>query len=271
MLDAGYSILDTGFVMPPRNAETGMLLVGHGTRVGRGIAEFLEVAKRMARLLPEVPIEPAFLELAEPRIDQAVARLIAQQVAEVIVVPLLFFEAAHAKDDIPNAVAKATRDLVQLELRQAEPLGCHDKIVEASAQRFCEAIGDRVEANDVLLIMVGRGSSDDSATALMRRFTDLRTSRTPVSQATTAFMAIAEPSVSQALEAATRTAHQTVVVQPHLLFQGQLLERLHDAVAATRSEMPTKKWVVADHLGPSEFVVDAVIDRFVQAVSREGL
>lgn len=247
--------------------KLGMLLVGHGTRDERGVAEFLETSTLVAGLVPDVAVEPGFLELAEPSIDVGLERLVERDVREVIVVPLLLFAAGHAKQDIPNVVATAAARFPHLKLRQAGPLGCHEKILTASAERFRSALppGAFDLATDVALIMVSRGTSDSSAIAEVNRFVQLRRQLTPVASATTAFMAVAEPAVATVLEAIGRSSSLCAVVQPHLLFHGKLTSDLQAIVQRRRAECPEKEWFLADHLGPCKLVAEAAVSRFREA------
>ncbi|MCA9142902.1 MAG: sirohydrochlorin chelatase [Planctomycetaceae bacterium] len=247
-----------------REINPAMLLVGHGTRDERGAAEFLATAKRISALVPEVAVEAGFLELAEPSIEAALERLVARGVGEVVVVPLLLFAAGHAKQDIPNDVAVAASRFSHLRIKQAEPLGCAEKVLAASAERFQLALpaNDSESRTNVALIMVSRGTSDVSAIADVHRFVELRQRLTPVAYATTAFMAVAEPSVTTALDAVSRSPYQCVMVQPHLLFQGQLTSDLREMVNMKQAECPTKQWLLADHLGPCDLIAQAAIDRF---------
>ena len=56
--------------------KTGLLLIGHGTRDAVGVAEFLDVARQVAALRPDVVTEACFLEIAEPTIAAGVAALV---------------------------------------------------------------------------------------------------------------------------------------------------------------------------------------------------
>ncbi|MEE3220587.1 MAG: CbiX/SirB N-terminal domain-containing protein, partial [Planctomycetota bacterium] len=81
--------------------NSGLLLVGHGTRSSRGRDELLTTANAVGSRM-EIVVEPAFLELTEPTIDDAVTRLADRGVRRMTVMPLLLFAAGHAKRDIPR-------------------------------------------------------------------------------------------------------------------------------------------------------------------------
>lgn len=250
----------------------GMLLVGHGTRDAQGAAEFLETERLIAALVPSVAVEPGFLELAEPPINDAFERLVARDVCEIIVVPLLLFAAGHARQDIPREVSNAAIRFPRLKIRHAESLGCQEMIVAASAERFRGVLeasvlsaSDCDPTTDVAWLMVSRGTSDLSAIGEVRRFARLRRKATPVASARTAYMAVAEPSVAAELEALAHSSYSCIVVQPHLLFHGKLTSDLRTLVRKMQAECPAKKWLIADHLGPCELIAKAAVHRFFEA------
>lgn len=265
------------------NASTTIVLVGHGTRdeVGRG--EFLALADLLAARSAPSPVVPCFLEFARPTIGEAVIEAVAAGADEIVVAPLMLFAAGHAKHDIPAAVESALRRAAgqhhrRVAWRQADVLGCHEKLVELSARRHTEAIArgplskpvqphagalptEPVPADDeTCLVLVGRGSYDADATAEMRLFARLRLSATPVARCDVAFLAMAEPRYRPVLRAAGERGWRRIVVQPHLLFAGELLERLRGDVAALTGEFSATEWMLAEHLGADRLLADAVWD-----------
>jgi hypothetical protein len=56
----------------------GLVVVGHGTADPLGAAETAAVTALVASRLPDVPVELGFLEVIEPAIGQALARLAAR-------------------------------------------------------------------------------------------------------------------------------------------------------------------------------------------------
>lgn len=241
-----------------------ILLVGHGTRDARGAAEFLELARRLGERFDATPVCPCFLELAEPTIAEAIAVAVAKGARRIVVAPVLLFAAGHWKQDIPAAVDAAIQRTARgrgerIEWLQTDALECHPKLLELSAERFSEAIATAPLANDdVCLVLVGRGSHDAEATAAMRRIGTLRAEMSGVSRSETAFIAMAEPKYPDVLRAAGERGHARIVVQPHLLFEGELVTKLRTDVAEFRRLFPATDWRVAGHLGPDTLLVDAV-------------
>jgi sirohydrochlorin cobaltochelatase len=245
--------------------DRGLLLVGHGTRAAAGLAEFACLARKVVELLPEFAVEPCFLELAEPDIPTAVNRLLDRCIRRLTVAPLLLFAAGHAQRDIPAAVTAAVGSrsgVTGLIVDQLPPLQCHPRIVELSTLRFQAALRDRpaVDPADTLLLFVARGSSYPVALAEMWRFASLRAPQTPVGRTEVCFAAVAEPDLPDGLRRAAASAYRRIVVQPHLLFTGQVLAQIEQAVAEIAKVCPQQEWIVTAHLGSSNLVAVAVAD-----------
>src|SRR4051812_33042374 len=107
--------------------NTGLLLVGHGTRSEIGTQQFLTLADSLAQRLFPLAVEPAFLEMQQPDIDAAIGRLLQRGITRLVTAPLLLFAAGHAKRDIPRQVSAALvrRGRDHIEHVQAAHLGCH--------------------------------------------------------------------------------------------------------------------------------------------------
>jgi sirohydrochlorin ferrochelatase len=281
--------------MAAQSLKNGLLLVGHGTRDARGLAEFEAVARQVAEMASEFLVEPCFLELAQPDIPTAVERLLQCGVRRLTVAPLLLFAAGHAKRDIPAAVDEAVGGRRQavgginhqvatgdraavaddVVIDQLPALECHERIVELSAQRYAEALAGRpvVDAADTLLLLVGRGSSDPQAIGAMQQFAALRAQRTAVGRVEVCFVAVAKPLLEEALDRAARSDFRRVVVQPHLLFTGEVLGEIgavlrergagsYQAATGSRDVAAdeNKEWILMPHLGASPLVAQAVVE-----------
>lgn len=253
--------------------KTGILIVGHGTRDQAGVAEFVAAAKLAADLMPSDLVEHCFLELATPSITDAVDRLARSGAEKIVVAPLLLFAAGHVKEDIPRLVAEATSNYA-IPFLQAEPLDRHEKIVAASAQRFQQTTGSLSpeELDHTFLILVGRGSSDANTVPNMRRFADQRVAATPVGRCEIGFMAAAEPTIRDVLVSAEHSSFKRIVVQPHLLFRGQVLETLHEFVGHARADSREKEteWLMTEHLGATPAIAEALVDRCRQVLKEAG-
>jgi sirohydrochlorin ferrochelatase len=243
--------------------RSALLLVGHGTRETAGVAQMLDLARQLAARLPETIVEPCFLELAEPTIGEGMDRCVDRGAHEIVVSPLLLFAAGHAKRDIPQAVAAAAARHAGLAVRQSPHLGCHRRLLELSALRFAEAVGQLSadEAARTLLVMVGRGSRDPAATSEMAAFSRLRFEHERLGWLETCFIAMARPSLDEALAVVAAMPFERIVIQPHLLFAGELSARVRDATEQAAIQWPERQWIAAAPLGPHPLLIQAVIEQ----------
>ncbi len=269
--------------------NAGVLVVGHGTRKQEGQKQLLHLTEQISELLPGARVEPSFLELAEPDIASGLSRLYARGCESVFVIPVLLFSAAHAKSDIPDAVADAATELGLRVLGQTASLEVHPSVLALSRIRFDEVLQipdgrncppggcasgqppnarcdsmdkgnircpladwireNRGRTNRVALAMVGRGTSDREALDKMRLLTRLRTEDSQVAWSETGFFAGGKPDVDELLDQAAESGCDTVIVQPHLLFEGELVDQLRAKVRARRESKPSPSWWITRSLG----------------------
>ena len=180
--------------------------------------------------------------------------------------PLMLLAAGHVKHDIPAAVGTAVETLGNVAFDVGPPLGCHEHVPALSERRYREAIarGDgiayHVAAEETLLVLVARGNRDAEAQQQWRKFIENRRQRGDGLTIEGAYLAMAEPRLDEVLATAAGGRHRRIVVQPHLLFAGQLLGRLQAQVASLAEKHPRRQWLVAQHLGPSELLAEAVCE-----------
>jgi sirohydrochlorin cobaltochelatase len=221
-----------------------------------------QTAGRLAPLTTEL----AFLELATPTIESAVARLAAAGIRRLVTVPVLLFRAGHADRDIPDAVAAAAAEHGIQVIHQTPPLEHQSAVVQLSAERFSEALRQAgcagTPCHNIALAMIARGSSSQSAADAMLELARLRVEQTPVGEYAVGYVAVRQPNVPQTLDWLESTAAQTLVVQPHLLFEGEVYHSLCAAVEQRRSRQANahengarqtgaapRRWIVCQPLG----------------------
>lgn len=278
--------------------RVGVLLIGHGTRSVVGQQEFLDTVALVAQRFAGSPVRPCFLELVEPSIDAAIDQLVDTGVSHVAVAPLLLFAAGHAKRDVPAAIEAARNRHPHVRFSVGPHLGCHPRLLELSARRFRAAqrvrgdsgmhVGD-ADAGDPTAggpptiatlptdaeqgrksstqawVLVGRGSLDPTAWAETQRFLALRRTLTSVQEARVAYLAMAQPRLTETLAELGALAYDMIIVQPHLLFAGDLLTQVYREVVDAAVRFPRTEWRLAAHCGVSPSVADAVADRIREA------
>ncbi len=273
--------------------ETGVLLVGHGTRDRRGTDEFFELGDRLAnQMAGRAVVRPALLEFQPPTIATAWGSLVERGVQRIVVAPLLLFAAGHAKSDIPGEVESAraaTPNGGSIEVTYSRPISRQGFMVAAVRERLSQALqadaglpGQPAMANEVstAIVMVGRGSRDVCASADMRVLSEVAVrgkaepsgtsladehKLSPIGLATT-FYAMATPRLPDTLDQVAGTGlYRRVIVQPHLLFNGRLYEAIVNQVAEARQRFPEVEFIISDYLGPTDAVAQAIASRIQQA------
>lgn len=125
----------------PDPAQTGIVIVDHGSRreaSNRMLEAFVE---RFAPQLPYLAVEPAHMELAEPSIATAVGRCVQRGARSIIVCPYFLLPGKHWDQDIPALTAEAVAPHPGLEYTVIAPIGLHPMMrdVVADQIRHCLA------------------------------------------------------------------------------------------------------------------------------------
>jgi len=247
--------------------SSGILLIGHGTRDPAGVREFLALADWVKQFAAPVPVEACFLELAEPTIAEGVQRLARAGVRRLLVAPLLLFSAGHHQRDVPEAVTAALAGYPEITTAQLPALNDHPRVLALSQRRLNEAQLIASAAGDVqqehrgnrLYLIVGRGSSDAAASARLRDFAARRATAADVQTVLSCFVHGQRPKLAEGLALAEKSSAETILVQPHLLFQGLVYQEIAAAVEAAASQS-SKTWRLATPLGPDPEIARAIME-----------
>jgi sirohydrochlorin ferrochelatase len=127
---------------PRPTGETGgsdaraILLVDHGSRRAEANAVLEQVAERVRRRRPGWIVRAAHMELAAPTLAEAFDACVAEGAAEIVVHPYFLAPGRHSSDDIPRLVAEASRRHPRVRVRISEPLGVHDRVIDAVLDRI---------------------------------------------------------------------------------------------------------------------------------------
>ncbi len=84
-----------------------LIIVDHGSRRPEAHAHLEKLARRVAERRPELPVYVAHMELAEPSIQDAVDRCVAEGARDIRVHPLFLLPGRHQGEDVPALVEAA--------------------------------------------------------------------------------------------------------------------------------------------------------------------
>jgi len=287
------------------NRSQGILLIGHGTRDRVGTEQFFQLASRLSDLVSSIPVEAAFLEFQQPTIPAAWQSLLSRGVEHIHIAPLLLFAAGHAKEDIPNIISQCCSATPGVSFDQSLPLSRHPAIIDLVAERIkklgaappvtalparssrpsrregdvrgarresiAEPLGKQAQKvarplNRTAVVMVGRGNDDPCAQTDMRLLSKVVGHRLDVTETFTAFYAMAEPRFPDVLNRlASCGRFDSIIVHPHLLFEGRLHQAIIDQTNQVSVDYPTMQFRMSAYLGPVAEVAKAVADRIDQS------
>jgi sirohydrochlorin cobaltochelatase len=234
-----------------------LLIVGHGTKDAQGVTEFLELVERVRKDAGR-QVEGGFLELSAPPIQDAVAKLAGAR--QVDVVPLVLVAAGHSKGDIPAALERERHRHPGLAFRYGRPLGPHPLLLADLTDRLADTVPAELWP-ETAVVLVGRGATDPDANAEVAKTARLLLEGRGIGTVETAFVSLAEPSVTQGLDRADRLGHKRIVVLPYFLFEGVLPERIRTQTASWADAHPGHQVQVADLIGPSANLAALVAER----------
>ena len=247
--------------------NAGILLIGHGTRDVVGTRQFFELEKHLAEHVFPRPVAAGLLEFQSPTIPEAWAKLSDAGVTHMHVAPLLLFAAGHAKQDIPEILRECQARKPAITYAQSRPLSRHAAIIELAMQRLRATLGSsRNSLERTALVMVGRGSHDPCAKADMRILTELVKARSCLTHVFTTFYAMTEPRLPDTLEELANSGQfDTIIIQPHLLFEGRLNQAIMKQTREAEVKYPSIQWLISSYLGPDPMVAAAIAERTLLA------
>ena len=115
-----------------------LVLFAHGARAASWAAPFERLRDLTAARLPQVPVSLAFLELMEPRLPAEVARLAAQGVNEITVVPVFLGQGGHLLRDLPLLVDQLKIDHPGVGVKVVGAIGEDPAVLDAMTN-YCVA------------------------------------------------------------------------------------------------------------------------------------
>ena len=122
-----------------------IILLAHGARDPNWARPIEAIAARLRDLLPDTPVEPAFLELMPPDLETAATTLVAEGARSLRVVPVFLGQAGHVKRDLPAKIEGLREKL--------------DGLHAGIRIDLDTAIGEQPEVIEAIAACIGRSSS----------------------------------------------------------------------------------------------------------------
>jgi sirohydrochlorin ferrochelatase len=119
--------------------KSGFVIFAHGSRIESANEGVREIAAAFARAGSYPQVEAAFLELGQPDLADAVARLASEGVRHIVVIPYFLTLGIHLERDLPALVAKLMASHPGIEIRVTKPLEGHPALLRILLDRAREA------------------------------------------------------------------------------------------------------------------------------------
>ncbi|WP_311171696.1 CbiX/SirB N-terminal domain-containing protein [Halobellus ordinarius] len=246
--------------------DDAVLLVGHGSRREKSNEQVRTLAAKLEAAL-ELPVDVAFLELAEPSISAAIEGL-APTCERLTVVPLSLFGASHVKSDIPVAVQTARAEHDGLTIQYGSHLGVHPSLVALLDERVGaveSSLGVDRETDDVAVVVCARGSSDPDSNADVHKLTRLLYEGRDLDRVEASFIGVTTPKLDDTLHSIAKERPDGIAVVPYMLGDGKLTQRIVETTREFDESYPYVDAGAGDPLGTDDRVVDVLADRFQAA------
>ncbi|AFZ71376.1 CbiX/SirB N-terminal domain-containing protein [Natronobacterium gregoryi] len=255
----------TGAELSAAFDDEAVLIVGHGSRREKSNEQVRELAADLESRLG-LPVDAAFLELADPSIDDALAAL-ATVVSRVTVVHCSLFAASHVKNDVPLAIEQA-RSRYELEIDNGAHLGVHPALLALLDDRVAEVevkLGVDRESDDVAVVLCGRGSSDPDANGDVYKLARLLYEGRAFDRVEASFVGVTDPRLEETLHDLSKHRPDAVIVLPYMLGDGVLTRRVRDWTDEFDDEYPYVDALAGDPLGTDSRLLDVFADRWQEA------
>ncbi|KHL12840.1 sirohydrochlorin ferrochelatase [Mumia flava] len=146
-----------------------LLALAHGSRDPRSAATIAALTDSVACMRPDLRVETAYLELAQPDPASVIDRLVADGYDEIVVVPLLLTHAYHAGVDIPAVLDAARARHTGLRILATDVLGIQRSFLPILDARLRAALREARATELDGLVLAAAGSSDPLANAQIAR------------------------------------------------------------------------------------------------------
>jgi len=117
---------------------TGIVVFAHGSRIESANQAVRDVAERLADSRSFL-VEPAFLELGQPDLAGAVARLVSRGAERIAVIPYFLTMGTHLQRDLPRLASEVARRYQNVDIHVTEPLDGHPALLQALLDRASQA------------------------------------------------------------------------------------------------------------------------------------
>lgn len=118
--------------------EKGLIVIGHGTRFAETDQIMSRYIEAIAQKTPFEHVEKAYLQLMTPTLEEAVHKLFAVGIRQIVVFPFLIFDGYQTREKLPKLLKKLEGQYEGLSFEVLEVIGYDEA--------FALLVSDKIEA-----------------------------------------------------------------------------------------------------------------------------
>ncbi len=117
-------------------SETGIIVLGHGSRADKSNEMFYNLIDKLDRRLEDQRVEGAAMELTNPTLEERVAELAGDGIEEIVILPLFLFPGIHVQEDIPAQADELAEEYPGIEFSIGDIIGDDSRLVDIIVDRW---------------------------------------------------------------------------------------------------------------------------------------
>ena len=116
-----------------------VILLGHGSIREHANVEVRGMWQMMKEQLPELYINGAFVEVADPTLEQTIGRLVEEGMEHIVIVPMFLTRGQHLANGIPRILDAMREKHSHIQIELTRHLGIDPLLAEIIKNRLREA------------------------------------------------------------------------------------------------------------------------------------
>jgi precorrin-8X/cobalt-precorrin-8 methylmutase len=247
-------------------------LIGHGSRDPEGAQDFLTLSQKLRERKFCHIVESGFLEFENPDIIEALSACQRNGVKNIIILPGILFSGKHTQRDVPHIASAVFRNHPEINLIFAEPLATQSQVIEASQKRIEEEEKNSPESfsrSETLLMIIGHGSRDTGLNSEVETTLSQLGNNMGFGKTLTGFAGSSQGYMEDMQKKFKPQPFLRVILLPFFLFSGVWVKRVHALADTLQSKYPDTEILKTPCLSYHALIVDALIQRIRESVSKK--
>jgi precorrin-8X/cobalt-precorrin-8 methylmutase len=248
-------------------------LIGHGSRDPEGTQEFMTLSQKLRERKFCKIVESGFLEFSKPTAAEALSACQRNGVNNIILLPSILFSGEHTQRDVPRTVGEVFQNHPETNLFFAKPLATQSKVFEACQKRIEEEEKNSSKSFSrpkTLLMTIGHGSRDPAFNSEVEKNLSQLGEKMGFGKTITCFAGSSQHYLERMQEKFSPKGFRRIILLPFFLFSGVWVKRVHTLTETFQSKYPDTEILKIPCLSHHALIIDALIQRARESVSKKS-